>query len=291
MLEAEGPLRLLVADSTGLYWVELVTKDNKTRSRVMYLPAGENRILELAQDSGIIRSLVIDSQNLYWLSDLVLMRYSKEKSKMGVMAELDGQGYSLVADDQTLYWVSGKGDKIYFLRKLGGDPQVLTVSTAISSISTDENFIYWVSSGDQNKGFSDGSINRIQKNNGKPTRVISEIGNPSSIQLDQENIYWSADSEIWYSSKKTMSQKVTAVGNGNLNRFIMDSDFLYGANVSDSILWKLSKKNGKIDVISDISDVYDFAIYNGRIFWTQNARGSGGPLTAKGRINSFCQPN
>ena len=37
-------------------------------------------------------------------------------------------------------------------------------------------------------------------------------------------------------------------------------------------------------------DLYDVALYDSRIFWTQNTRGSGGPLTAKGRINSFCQP-
>ena len=65
----------------------------------------------------------------------------------------------------------------------------------------------------------------------------------------------------------------------------------YGANISDNTLWRVSKKENQKEVLAPISELYDFFLFDGRIFWTQNARGSGGPLTAKGRINSFCQNN
>jgi hypothetical protein len=289
MVKAEGPLRLLVADATGLYWVELQTKEKKTQSRVMFLPINESRIVELARDTGIIRSVVLDKNNLYWLSDFNLVRYSKESSETGVLTELgDAQAFALIQDAKKLYWVSGGGDKIYSIPKTGGSPQVVARSESIAAIAIDGEDLYWASGGTEENDFKDGFIERAELGTSKQSKVIEKIGNPSSIKHHKGLIYWSTDGDIWYSNPTKPKPKKLALDEGTLSVFLVDEAFLYGANLSDKLLWKYSRAANEKTTLAPVDGLYDLALFEGRLFWTQNSKGAGGPLTAIGALSSLC---
>lgn len=279
MVEAQGVLQLLTVDDSGLYWVEKLPEGN----RIYSLSKTDRKPFEMTLDKGRVRGLVSDESYVYWFSDFVLMRYSKASASVSVFAELgDSEAIALTADERSLYWISGDRKTLYSLAKIGGSPKVVTTGESLSALFLDAENVYWSSLGSQEKS---GVIGKISKAGGKPSKLVDKIESPSSVYVDGTHVYWNSRGELWREPLKGNGKPRKVIsGEGNTNITIVN-DSIYGVNNEENSLWKMNKTDEKRTTILEVSDIYDIAIFENKIIWTQNSIQS----NAKGYIKSICQ--
>jgi streptogramin lyase len=129
-------------------------------------------------------ALEIDDSDAYWLAprDGLLVTRSLSESVPGVALVASGAGpFSLTSDATTLYWTE-LGGQVRALDKTACTPRTIASGDSPSPIVVDDRDVFWAE--------RSGRILRAPKGGG-PTTIVAEAGGqPSSLALDAEYLYW-----------------------------------------------------------------------------------------------------
>jgi hypothetical protein len=93
---------------------------------------------------------------------------------------------AFAADDQSLYLVFDGDMNVKAMPNTGGELRVVASLADAAAVTVDANFLYVAQQSPTNR------IVKLPRSGGATTTIADHAGNPTSIAVDDDYIYWSA---------------------------------------------------------------------------------------------------
>ncbi len=152
-----------------------------------------------------------------------------------LLTEMEGGGDRVIADATGLYFQAG--DELQLLRHGASQPTTLaTLATGfISALALDQTHAFY--------GLGDGSLMKVSKQGGAPSRIAGVQGFPLGVALDATHVYFT-DTEagtVGRVAKSGGAPEVLAREQARPVAIAVDAASVYWVNINDGTLMKRAK--------------------------------------------------
>jgi hypothetical protein len=151
--------------------------------------------------SNVLRGPAVDDQFVYFVENVnEIRKLPKAGGAASTVSTLSGTTglwdvhLRVYVDGEKLYYSDNQA--LYSLDKAGGTPSVLAVSASTNAtgihpmFAFDDESIYFGDRASTTAGDANGTVSKVSKTGGTPTVLATGQAGPSSVVLDDANVYW-----------------------------------------------------------------------------------------------------
>jgi hypothetical protein len=288
-------------------------------------PASSTGPQVLAEDVREPTAITVDADAVYWTSigsDGLggIVRWSKRDSSTTTLANAQAAPFALTSAGETLYWLntkSGSGAVMSMPRTGGSSTTLAAVETQSDGLVLSKGSLFFLD------GHTEGTISsvpatggpkqtvapvtsafslaydgadffylidavmRVSPSGGAATRISDPCFYPTTLQVDESQVYWACQDGTLRAVAKTGGATRTLfsrnVGGGYIGGLVLDAGNVYFTSMSDGTVARVSKQGGPVTVLA-LGELTPGPIAVDDAFVYYGVRGRGGAKAAVKRI-------